>query len=562
MVEIKREVIRAYALENALKYEGKANTGSVLSALFSEGLDKSEITNYIPLIQEVVNEVNSLDSEKQKIELDNSGIQISKREVREGLPELTNAIKGKVVTRFAPFPSGPLHLGNARPLILNDEYVKIYGGEFILAMDDTIGSIEKPIEPEAYALIEEGARWLGADFGKHIFYKSDRIERYYEYAEELLKGGYMYVCTCSKEKLQENRAAGIACPCRSNTSDDNLKKWGEMFTAPEGSMSARLKTNMNDPDPAFRDRVMFRISDRDHPRRGKKYRVYPLLEFSWAVDDHRMGITHIIRGMELEMETRVEKFIWDIFKWTYPEVIYNGHFTPEGVKFSKSKSSKEVRDGTFTGWNDPRTWSLQSLRDRGILPESVREFILSMGMKRTSIVVPIDVLYTINRKKLDHVPRYFFVEDPVSIRVKGAPELKPEIPFHASGERGSRSYKTGQEFLISVKDYNSMKEGNYRLMHLLNFKADNIQRIVPTDFSFISEHPDSSLNPTFIQWLPANDKNFKVDVLMPEGSIVSGLGEPEMKRLKEGDIVQFERFGYVRLHKKQKNKLEFWYAHK
>jgi len=98
-------------------------------------------------------------------------------------------------------------------------------------------------------------------------------------------------------------------------------------------------------------------------------------------------------------------------------------------------------------------------------------------------------------------------------------------------------------------------------MHLLNFKADTVQRIAPTDFSFISEHPDSNLNPTFIHWLPSNDKNVKVEVLMSDGVTVHGLGEPEMKKLKEGDTVQFERFGFVKLHKKGKTGLEFWFTH-
>ena len=125
-------------------------------------------------------------------------------------------------------------------------------------------------------------------------------------------------------------------------------------------MVVRLKTSMSDSDPAFRDRVMFRISDRPHAKLGTKYRVYPMLDFAFAIDDHFLGITHILRGMELAIETRVEKFIWDIFKWKHPEVIYNGHFEIEGVKLSKSKCAIEVKSKRYSGWNDPRTWSLHS----------------------------------------------------------------------------------------------------------------------------------------------------------------------------------------------------------
>ena len=138
MVEISKETIKAYALENAIKYGGKANIKAVASGAAVVGIDKSEIKDYMEQIGEVVNQVNSMDLEEQKREFENLKYKVSKREVRVGLPELSNAEEGKVVMRFAPFPSGPLHIGNARPLILNDEYVKKYHGKLLLIMDDTI----------------------------------------------------------------------------------------------------------------------------------------------------------------------------------------------------------------------------------------------------------------------------------------------------------------------------------------------------------------------------------------------------------------------------------------
>ena len=186
MSEIKEDVIRAYALENAIKYNGKANFGSVLSGLFSQGLKKSQIKEYSSKINEVINETNKLEIETQKKEFEKLKNLINKREERVGLPELPNAKKGKVVMRFAPFPSGAIHLGNSRPLILNDEYAKIYDGKFLLIIDDTIGSEEKPISPESYKLIEEDARWLNCKFDE-VLYKSDRISEHYKYAEELIK---------------------------------------------------------------------------------------------------------------------------------------------------------------------------------------------------------------------------------------------------------------------------------------------------------------------------------------------------------------------------------------
>jgi glutamyl-tRNA synthetase len=561
MVEISNEMVRAYALENAIRYKGKANSSSVLSGLFAEGLDKSQVKDFMPTIKNVVEKVNSLSIEEQKKEYEALSIKTSKRQVREGLPELPSAEKGKVVMRMAPFPSGPLHIGNARTLVLNDEYVKSYGGKLLLVMDDTIGSAEKPIEPEAYDLIVEGIKFLGVNFDKSIVYKSDRIEKYYSYAEEMLKKGYLYVCKCTQEQMQELRVKGIECSCRRLFPDQQLLRWKEMFSAPAGSMSVRLKTSMQDPDPAFRDRVMFKISDRPHPKTKDKYRVYPSMEFSWAIDDSYLGVTHVLRGIEHYMSTRIQDFIRNIFGWKHPVSIYNGHFGIDGVKISKSKSAKEVKSGEYIGWNDPRTWSLQSLRDRGIKSEAIRQFILNVGMSKNSVKVPIEALYALNRKFLEDVPRYFFVEKPQEIKISGCPELTAKIPLHPSKDIGFRVYSTNQSFLISNTDYELMHNGFYRLMHLLTFKSEQLSVIKRRENSFVSEEPKNEPGIKYIHWIPANADNVKVEVIMSDGTITSGLAEPDVKKLRVGSIVQFERFGFVRLHKRHKDKLEFWFTH-
>ena len=163
---------------------------------------------------------------------------------------------------------------------------------------------------------------------------------------------------------------------------------------------------MKDKNPAFRDRVLFRISERAHPRVGKKYKVWPLLDFSWAIDDHLFGITHIIRGKDLMMESEMENYIWKIFGWKAPEILHNGLIRIEGVaKISKSKAQQEVKSGKFSGWHDPRTWSISSLKKRGFLPEIIREFIEGMGLNQNDIFVPVEVLYALNRKLLHDIAR-------------------------------------------------------------------------------------------------------------------------------------------------------------
>lgn len=560
MTEISKETIKAYALENAIKYKGKANQGAVLAGLFAEGLEKSEVKNIMPTIQKTIQEVNSLSPEQQEKLLEKTESKTSKREIREGLKPLPNAEKGHVVMRMAPFPSGPLHIGNARTMILNDEYIKMYDGKLLIVMDDTIGGEAKQIEPEAYRLIEEGTKWLGINYDKKIIYKSDRTEKYYAYAEEMLKKGYLYVCHCEQEKMHELKVKGVECSCRHLPSEEQMKRWQEMFKAKMGSMTVRLKTNMQDPDPAFRDRVMFKISDRPHPKTGTKFRVYPSMEFSWAIDDHLLGVTHVLRGTEHYMSTRVQDFIRDIFSWENPESIYNGHFAVEGVKISKSKGKEEVKSGRYIGWNDPRLWSLQSLRDRGITKEAIREFILGLGMRKTNITAPVEALYTLNKKILENVPRYFFVESPQKIHIGGCPTLEAKLPLHPNRNLGFRNYKTSQDFLISKTDAELMEDGNYRLMHLLNFKTDKIG-LNPRSYSFISENPDNDLKTKFIQWLPHSPNNVQVEIIMPDGSKTKGLGEPKLYNLLVGSTIQFERFGFARLNKKEKEKLEFWFTH-
>ncbi len=565
MATIEKEVIEAHALDNAISHDGKAMQGSVLNALFAEGLEKSEIPNVIPTISEILKRVNSMKKEEQEAEFENVKDKIHKRKTRqEGeLPELSEAKEGEVVMRIAPFPSGPLHIGNTRAAILNDEFVKKYRGKFFLFFDDTIGSEIKQIEPEAYKLIEEGIKWMGIKPTK-VYYKSDRNQIYYAHAEELLKKGYMYVCNCSQEGFQRIKEKGIDCPCRHLPNEKNMERWKEMFdkkTAP-GEYVVRLKTSMQDPDPAFRDRVMFKISERTHPRTKDKFRVYPSMEFSWAIDDYLIGTTHVLRGIEHQMSTRVQDYIRGIFGWKNPVSIYNGLLQIEGVKISKSKGAKEVNSGQYIGWNDPRLWSLQSLKDRGIKPETIRKFILQMGLNKSNATVPIEVLYSINRKVLEESPRYFFIQDPIKIKIKGAPELSTRIPLHPTKEIGFKEYKTKQDFYISKEDYELMTMGNYRFMHLLNFKVFQLNPASPKDFSFISQENDKKLNSIMIHWLPAFQENIPIKIRLENGRLIEGLGEPALNSLKEGQEIQFERFGFVKLYKKNKGDMEFWLAHK
>ncbi len=411
------ELIKAYALKNAVEHGGKAVVGSVISGLFAEGLKKEEARDIALKVNLVINDINKMPLETQKQELAVVEKLISHREVRpEGeLPELPNAKEGKVIVRLAPYPSGALHIGNTKTYLLNALYAEKYNGRILFMMDDTIGSEEKQIAPEAYKLIPEAFDWLGVKYEKPIMYKSDRLNIYYKYADEIIRKEKAYVCSCDAETLRKNRADGKECGHRKHSVKENLKLWQEMFDAPEGKYVLRIKTSMKAADPAFRDRVIFRISEREHPRTGKKHRVWPLLEFSWAIDDHLLGITHVIRGKELMIESEMEKYIWDIFGWKHPELIHASLVRLEGIgaKISKSKAQKEVKEGKFFGWHDPRTWSVQSLMMRGIQSKAIRDFVIGMSLTQKEVIVPIDILYEYNRKIIhDMATQAHFYESP------------------------------------------------------------------------------------------------------------------------------------------------------
>jgi len=542
MKELEKRIFEL-ALRNSLIHQGKANPSSVLGSLISQNPEiKEKIKEIKPKIDEVVGKINKMTLEEQKEEAEKRGVSLeveSKEEV--DLPPLPNAEKGKVVMRLAPFPSGPLHIGNARTYIINDEYAKRYNGKLYLVIDDTIGSEKKLIIKDAYDLIPEGFKWLGINYEK-VFYKSDRLEIYYKYAEEIIKKGKAYVCECKSDEMRKNRAEGTECTHRNQSIGENLEKWKKMLDPKgykEGEAVVRLKTDMKNPNPAFRDRVLLRICEREHPRVGKKYRVWPLLEFSWAVDDYLLGITHILRGKDLMMESEMERYIWDIFGWEHAEFLYTGLARIEGVKLSKSKAQKEVQSGEYSGWDDPRTWSLQSLRKRGIMPEAVRAFCVHLGMSLSDVTVPVEKLYSENRKAIDSVAnRYFFVSEPVEISLdKKFSDAK--APLHPQDQkRGFRNIPVGEKIYIEKKDFEKLKGKEVRLLHLCNIILDKKSKVTSTDIKDVPK----------IHWV--SDKNSKVRVVMPDASEIEGLAEPDFAKEKTNNIIQFERFGFCRIDSK------------
>ena len=216
MKDLSKEVL-AYALQNAIEH-GKADAGKILPKLFQHGLEKHEIESVKPVISKAVNHVNGMDADVIVREFDKlKGFVKKRKDVERRLPSLPGSpVAKKPVFRLAPFPSGALHIGNAKTYVLNALYAEEYNGKILLVMDDTIGSAEKPLTKEAYKLIEEAFQWLGVKYSKPVIYKSDRLKIYYKYAEKILKLGKAYVCICKQEKFKKL----LAIVWKSSISDD------------------------------------------------------------------------------------------------------------------------------------------------------------------------------------------------------------------------------------------------------------------------------------------------------------------------------------------------------
>ncbi|MBS7249370.1 MAG: glutamate--tRNA ligase [Candidatus Freyarchaeota archaeon] len=557
------QIILKYALANAVKFGGTANQKAVMGKIIAENPDlKSQIKEVGKLASQIIEDVNkyTLDQQKKKLlEIAPELLEEEKRvEAVKELPPLPNVERYKqVVMRLAPYPSGPLHIGNTRMVILNDEYVRRYGGKLILVFDDTIGSEEKRIEPEAYDLIREGLEWLGVKWHQEI-YKSDRIPEFYKYCEQLISKNEAYVCLCeAKEWRDKYKVTGKACPHRNQSLEVNLDYWKKMLEGDysEGEAVVRLKTGMDYPDPAVRDHIIMRISEREHPRVGLKYRVWPLLEFSWAVDDHLLGITHILRGKDLIKEDIIEQHVWKKLGWPTVEFVHYGIITFKGLKLSKSKARKLIENGVYLGWSDPRTWSLQSLRRRGIRPEAIRRAMIDLGLSMIDIEYSPEILYAVNRKMVDpSAHRYFFVESPTELTVKKVPngELEAKPLLHPDfPEKGTRkipvSVKNGTiKVLVSEQDRAIMNANSIlRLKDLINIVVKNLN---PLECEFHSHTIEEAreVNAKIIHWVPV-EKNVPITVVKPDGSLVKGFGEPMCQQLKEGQLVQFERYGFCRI---------------
>ncbi len=383
-----KEKIWGYVLKNSLSHDGIPSAGSVISALFNEGMKKQEIPELMPQINKIINEVKSKDIEWQKIEFKKFESKVSEREIHEGLSELPNVLKTGVVMRFRPAPSGPLHIGHIISNMINSLYVKKYGGKFYIIIDDT--NPEETLS-EAYKNIKENCDWIFGNVYEYLN-ASDRMKIYYEYAEKLINKNSAYVCVCSQEEFKKFAEQKKECSCRKNSIKDNLEKWEKMLNKngfSEGEAVLRFKSNMQNPNPAMRDFPLARINLHEHPLQKNKYRVWPLMNLSVATDDIELKITHIVRGKDHADNAKRQEMIYKVlglekkFPWTF----FMGKIKFTDIVLSKRKLNVAIKEGKYSGAEDVRLPTIVSLKKRGYKPEAFSKFAEQRGLTDVDKVI-------------------------------------------------------------------------------------------------------------------------------------------------------------------------------
>lgn len=551
--------LKKIALENAVKFQGQANPKSLIGHVIQSYPEKkSDMKTLVQDIQSVVSTINNLSVEEQIRELDSLGGPSEKKNTRkEGLKELEDAQEGKVIMRFAPSPSGPLHIGHAIAGGLSSLYCKKYDGKFIFRIEDT--NPDNIYEP-AYELLKEDADWLFGNVSEYMI-QSDRLEIYYAYAKQLLESGHLYVDDLSADESRELLQKQIAPPNKSLPAQEQLKLFEKMLQGgyKEGEAVVRWNGDLHDKNPAMRDFPLFRINDSPHPRQGTRYRVWPLMNFSVAIDDIESGMTHIIRGKDHADNAKRQEVIYKALNKPLPKTYFIGRVKFDDLEVSCSKTKVAIEEGKFSGWEDIRLPFIKPLALRGFVPQAFLQFTESLGMtqvdKRTTKSDFFATLESFNKDNIDATAkRFFFIQNPIEKSFDKLPQ-SVELDSHPN-HKGGRPFTIQNSIYVESEDEPKF-EKTVRLYDYVTIKNN---AVIGTDYN---SYKDDENKAGVIHWLPSDSTQIvTVEIVMPDASILSGIAEKHIESLQIGDIIQFERFGFCRLHSIIDGKRVFWFAHK
>lgn len=560
-----QQIIKKIVLRNAIEYGGGAKYDVVISKVVGLRPDlRPMIKELIPLIKKIVDDVNSLDFPDQekmasKLLVFQGVDKAAKRKEEPSLPPLQGARVGEVVTRFPPEPNGYPHIGHAKAAIIDQEYARMYEGKLILRFDDTNPLNE---QLEFYDAIKEGLEWLGIipDLIKNT---SDDIKILHSYGRRLVTKEDAYVCTCKSDEIHSMRAKGVDCPCRTLDSNDHLERLEKFFDGSfeQNEAIIRFRGNMSDLNTAMRDPTLFRIIDADHPKLGRSIRVFPTYDFAAPVEDSLDGVTHAMRTKEYELRNELYFSVLRSLCLRQPTLLEFSRLEFEGMPVSKRKLKPLVEGGLVSGWDDPRLPTLAALKKRGVLPEAIHKFILSLGISLADTKPPFESLEAYNRKLLDKISlRLFFVKHPVEVRI-GNPILgKIELKNHPTAQLGTRNVQISDRVYIDRADADRLASGQeIRLMEMYNIQLEEkIQENGIDHLRVINTGQEIKTNIPKVQWV-SNDDMVPFTVIVPDKLFINGefskdslhtyngIAESYVSKLQPGSHIQLVRFGFCRL---------------
>ncbi len=367
-----------------------------------------------------------------------------------------------VVTRFPPEPNGYLHIGHAKSICLNFGIAQEFGGRCHLRFDDT-----NPVKEEQEYIdsIQADVRWLGFDWGRHLYFASDYFEQLYAWAVDLIRAGGAYVDDLSADEIRDHRGTltepGRNSPYRDRPVEENLDLFERMRRGefPNGARVLRAKIDMASPNINLRDPVLYRIVHATHPRTGDAWSIYPTYDFAHGQSDAIEGITHSI--CTLEFEAHRPLYDWLIEHLPVPSTPHQYEFARLNLTYtvlSKRILLRLVNDGHVRGWDDPRMPTISGLRRRGFPAEGIRDFAAEIGVTKADTVVEIGLLEHSIRKVLNRTaPRRFAVLHPLKVVIENYPEGQVEemdvVNNPEDPSAGTRKVSFGRELWIEREDF-------------------------------------------------------------------------------------------------------------
>ena len=373
---------------------------------------------------------------------------------------------------------------------------------------------------------------------------------------EMIKKNNAYVCTCKRDTISKNRREMMSCECSARDVKQNEEKWKQMFDKYKpGEAIVRFRGDMESKNTVMRDPVLFRINDARHPRLAEKYRVWPSYDFAVAVEDYSDGITHALRSKEYELRNELYHAILNALDMKHPKMLEFSRLEFKGMPVSKRVLRPLIDEGKVSWYDDPRLPTLEALKRRGISPEAIRKFTLSLSLTKADTLAPFDSLEAFNRKIVDgNSIRLFMVKDPRTLKISNLPNSTVELPNHPSNKMGTRKVMVGDSVFLSSEDVKDLKTGDQlRLIGLGNVKITSINSEITGEFT------DDEHNVKFMKLQWVSEKNaHELKILIPQQLFVDDkfneesleeiqvYTEPHYLELKNDEEIQFVRFGYCR----------------